>query len=82
MTTLLIKNGLVVDGSGNPGSIADVLIDDGRIVSVGKIETAKEAAVDDVVDATGKVVSPGFVDVHTHYDAQFLWDRTGSEAIP
>ncbi len=81
MTTLLIKNGLVVDGSGNPGSITDVLIDDGRIVSVGKVDSAKEAAVDDVVDATGKVVSPGFVDVHTHYDAQFLWDRTANPSV-
>ena len=67
---LVIKNGMVVDGSGLPRYRADVGIKDGKIVEKGRIN-ANGAKV---IDAEGKFVAPGFVDVHTHYDAQILWD--------
>jgi N-acyl-D-aspartate/D-glutamate deacylase len=68
---LLIRNGTVVDGTGSPRYKADVAVQGGRIVAIG--EAAGSAAT--VVDASGKIVSPGFVDPHTHYDAQITWDR-------
>ncbi len=66
----LIRGGTVVDGTGGPARTADVLIEDGRIADVGKIDRpgARE------VDATGLLVTPGWVDVHTHYDGQVYWD--------
>ncbi len=71
---LLIKNGTVVDGSGLPRFQADVAIAEGKIAAIGKIrENARE-----VVDAEGHVVSPGFVDGHTHMDAQVFWDPLGT----
>jgi N-acyl-D-aspartate/D-glutamate deacylase len=67
---LKIVGGRVIDGTGRDGFTADVAIRDGRIVAIG--EAAQDAAT--TIDATGRVVSPGFVDIHTHYDAQLLWD--------
>ena len=71
---LLIKNGTVVDGSGNPGYRADVAVSGGKIAAIGRIN----ARAKQTIDAEGHVVSPGFVDGHTHMDAQIFWDPIGS----
>ena len=68
---LLIKNGTVVDGTGAASRRADVGIANGQIAEIGKITRGRE---EDVIDASDLIVSPGFVDPHTHYDAQICWD--------
>src|SRR5918992_2750529 len=71
---LLIKNGTVIDGSGMPRFRADVGIVEGKIATIGKIhEQARET-----LDAEGHVVAPGFIDAHTHMDAQVFWDPLGT----
>ncbi len=69
---LVIRNGLIVDGTGLPGYLGDVGIDGGRIVSVGRPLDGADA--ERVIDAGGHVIAPGFVDPHTHLDAQLLFD--------
>jgi len=70
MYDILIRGGDLVDGTGSARRRADVGIRGDRVVAIG--ELGEEAA--ETIDATGKVVAPGFVDVHTHYDAQVFWD--------
>ena len=70
MFDLVIRNGTVIDGSGNPRRVADVAVQDGRIAAVGqKLSPARRE-----IDAGGLIVTPGFVDIHTHYDGQATWD--------
>ena len=68
---LVIKGGTVVDGTRVPKYAADVGIKDGKIAQIGGIRSSDGA---EVLDATGQIVAPGFVDLHTHYDAQIQWD--------
>ena len=74
MYDLVIKNGFVVDGSGGPRFPADVGVKNGKIVKIGRIKERAQRSI----DAGGQVVSPGFVDGHTHMDAQIFWDPLGS----
>jgi N-acyl-D-aspartate/D-glutamate deacylase len=67
---VLIKNGVVIDGSGMPGFRGDVAVKDGKIAEIGKLS----GAADQVVDVGGQVIAPGFIDNHCHYDAQVTWD--------
>jgi len=77
MLDLLIRGGTVHDGLGTPGAAADVGIRDGRIAEIGKISSAAR----ETLDASGALVMPGFVDIHTHYDGQASWDETFSPSI-
>ncbi|HWW44622.1 MAG TPA: amidohydrolase family protein, partial [Acidimicrobiia bacterium] len=70
---LLIRGGRVVDGTGAPARTADVGVRDGRVVAV---DDHVDGAAARELDADGRLVTPGFVDVHTHYDAQLHWDPT------
>ncbi len=68
---IVIRNGTVIDGTGAPARTADVAIRDGVIVEVGRVDETGEQEI----DATGMLVTPGFVDIHTHYDGQAVWDE-------
>ena len=70
MYDLKIKDGTIIDGSGAPRRSGDIGITDGKIVALGQASGAARR----VIDARNKIVAPGFVDIHTHYDAQVLWD--------
>ena len=67
--SLIIRGGTLVDGTGAQPYEADIAIGDGRILEIGKIS----AKAPEEIDAKGLIVTPGFVDIHTHYDAQATW---------
>jgi N-acyl-D-aspartate/D-glutamate deacylase len=68
---LIIRGGTIVDGTGHPGYQGDVAVKDGLIAAVGTVAGSATREI----DATGKIVAPGFVDIHTHYDGQATWDQ-------
>ena len=70
MYDLIIKNGTVYDGTGRKPFLADVAIKGNKIAAIGELEEPSK----EVIDAKGKIVAPGFVDIHTHYDGQVTWD--------
>ena len=70
MHDLVIRNGTVIDGRGGRPELADVAVDDGRITAMGTVHDPGS----EELDATGLAVTPGFVDIHTHYDGQVTWD--------
>jgi N-acyl-D-aspartate/D-glutamate deacylase len=73
---LIIRNGLIVDGTGSPGAVGDLAVDGDRITAVGQVESGSAREI----DAEGCIVTPGFVDIHTHLDAQLAWDPIGSSS--
>ena len=77
MYDIVIRNGLVVDGDGEAGIRADVAIQDGKIAAVGAVTGEARRTI----DASGRVVAPGFIDPHTHFDAQLLWDGQARPAL-
>lgn len=74
MYDLVLRDATIVDGTGAPPFVGDVAVTDGRITAIGQVDgpAARE------IDCDGRIVCPGFVDLHTHYDAQLLWDGTAS----
>ena len=69
----LLSNGTIVDGTGAPRRQGDIGLKDGRIAAIGHLDPGK---ADRVIDLQGQVIAPGFIDIHTHYDAQVFWDPT------
>lgn len=77
MYDVVIRNGLVVDGTGAPAFRGDVAVKDGAVAAVGAVEGAARQEI----DAGGQVVAPGFIDPHTHFDVQLLWDGAAKPAL-
>ncbi|MBK8199327.1 MAG: amidohydrolase family protein [Acidobacteria bacterium] len=77
MYDLVIRNGRLVDGTGMPAFMADIAISGNRIAKIGRIDGKARKEI----DAAGKVVAPGFIDPHTHFDAQLLWDGYAKPAL-
>ena len=73
---LLIKEAQVIDGTGSPAFSGDVAVKDGKIAEVGKVTEGATR----VINARNQIVTPGFVDIHTHMDAQLLWDPLGTSS--
>ena len=75
-TDLVIRSGSVIDGTGSPAFTADIAVEDDRIVEIGKVDSRGKKEI----DADGQIVTPGFVDIHTHLDAQLAWDPIASSS--
>ncbi len=71
MYDLIVRHGTIVDGTGAPPFVGDIAVQGGRIVAVG---SHVEGDASETIDARGLLVTPGFVDIHTHYDGQVTWD--------
>lgn len=78
MAEVLIRGGTIVDGTGAPGRAGDLSVRDGRVVAIGAEAAETASAGREEIDAAGCVVAPGFVDPHTHLDAQLCWDPSAS----
>ena len=74
MFDLVIRNATIVDGTGQPAVSGDVVSDNGKIVEVTRVGSSPSKARR-VIDAQGDLLTPGFVDIHTHYDGQVCWDK-------
>src|SRR5881392_2806607 len=74
MADLVVRGAMVVDGTGAAARVADVRVTDGRITAVGDVDGTSARTI----DGTDLVLTPGFVDPHTHYDAQLFWDPSAS----
>ena len=70
-SSLVIRGGTIIDGTGRKPFVGDVAVVDGKIVEVGTVTIQ----ADEEINATGLLVTPGFVDIHTHYDAQAIWSN-------
>src|SRR5580698_2634503 len=77
MDDLVIRNARVVDGTGNLAFAGDVAVKDGLISAIGAVPSAGRREI----DAAGKVLAPGFIDIHTHYDPQICWDRLATPSL-
>ena len=77
MHELVIRGGSVVDGTGSPARRADVAVDGGVVTAVGRLS---DPSASRTIDADGLLVTPGWVDIHTHYDGQATWDDTSPRA--
>jgi N-acyl-D-aspartate/D-glutamate deacylase len=77
MFDVIVRNGRIVDGSGAPAYLGDVAVKDGKVAVVGKVEGEARQEL----DAAGRVVAPGFIDPHTHFDVQLLWDGAARPAL-
>ena len=73
MSRIWLRGGVLVDGTGAPATDGDLLLEDDRVVAVGSVDAAAARGAEEI-DCTDRVVAPGFIDVHTHYDAQVFWD--------
>lgn len=81
MFDILVRNGTICDGTGEDPFAGDLAIRDGRIIAVGRDLEAEGATAHHVVDASGRIVAPGFLDPHTHYDAQLTWDGLAQPSL-
>lgn len=78
MSTMVIRGGTILDGTGSDAFVADILVADGKVADIG----ANLPSADIEIDARGKLVTPGFVDIHTHYDGQATWDSELAPSTP
>jgi len=76
-----IRNGLIVDGTGRPAFVGDVFVEKDRIVDIGEADSVSNDAAEEIIDATGCIVSPGFIDCHSHSDAYLILEPSAASKI-